>query len=145
MNVSSLVANYELDVLIDDEEFANQMEAQFRRDLDQSVEVWLKPARIFREKLDFREQDAPPLRRSRGLRERRRRTVVAFRAVVGGSQRALFLQQSLGLTVLAALLLFFPRVMGAIFGGLTLYFGLTSLVEWLRRLRIDPGPEGPAG
>lgn len=145
MNVSSLVANYELDVLIDDEEFANQMESQFRRDLDQSVEVWLKPARIFREKLDFREQDAPVPRRSRGLRERRRRTVVALRAVVGGSQRALFLQQSLGLTVLAALLLFFPRVMGAIFGGLTLYFGLTSLLELLRRLRIDRGPGEPAG
>jgi cardiolipin synthase len=134
MNVSSLVANYELDVLIDDQEFAVQMEAQFRRDIDQSVEVWLEPARMFQNRLGFRGGEVA-LARSRGLRERRRRTVIAFRAVVGGSQRALLLQQSLGLTVLAALLLFFPRVMGIIFGSLTLYFALTGLLDMLRRRR----------
>ena len=143
MNVSSLVANYELDVLIDDQEFALQMEAQFRRDLDQSVEVWLKPARIFRDTLNFRVRDeTPQLVRARGLRERRRRTVIALRAVVGGSQRALFLQRSLGLTLLAGLLLFFPQPMGIIFGSLTLYFALTGLLDTLRRRRQARGIEG---
>jgi len=141
MNVSSLVANYELDVLIDDQEFAVQMEAQFRRDIDQSVEVWLQPARMFKDRLGFRGGEVA---RSRGLRERRRRTVIAFRAVVGGSQRALFLQQSLGLTVLAALLLFFPTVMGIIFGSLTLYFALTGLLDVLRRRRRIRRADGVA-
>ena len=145
MNVSSLIANYELDVLIDDQEFALQMEAQFRRDLDQSVEVWLKPARMFRNTIGFRvKDDGPPRVRRRGMRERRRRTVIAFRAVVGGSQRALFLQQSLGLTLLAALLLFFPQPMGIIFGSLTLYFALTGLLDMLRRRRRARRAEGVA-
>jgi cardiolipin synthase len=141
MNVSSLVANYELDVMIDDQEFANQMEAQFRRDLDQSVEVWLKPARRFGDTLDFR-LEASPGPRVRGLRERRRRTVIALRAVVGGSQRALLLQQTLGLMLLAGLLLFFPVPMAIVFGVLTLYFAFTGMLETLERRRTARRTDG---
>ena len=141
MNVSSLIANYELDVVIDDQELALQMEAQFRRDLDQSVEVWRKPARIFRDSLVFQPSGARSSARHWTMRERRRRTVVALRAVVGGSQRALFLQRSLGLTLLAALLLFFPTWMGIIFGSLTLYFAITSLLDMLQRWRTSGSDE----
>jgi cardiolipin synthase len=144
MNVSSLIANYELDVMIDDQEFAQQMEAQFRRDLDRSVEVRHQPSRMFRDSLVFRMPDEVPAAGRRGLRERRRRTVVMLRAVVGGSQRALWLQQSLGLTLLALLLLFIPQVMGTIFGTLTLYFVLTGMLDMLRRRRALRRAEGPA-
>ena len=39
LNASSLLGNYEMDVLIEDSAFAAEMEALFRRDLEQSLEV----------------------------------------------------------------------------------------------------------
>ena len=97
MNVSSLIANFELDVLVDDVELARQLEAQFRRDLDRSVEVMVRRHR-FRSSLTFRNPDASPGVHVRGMRERRRRTVVTLRALMGGSQRALLTQGSLVVT-----------------------------------------------
>jgi cardiolipin synthase len=131
MNLSSLIANYELDVLIDDAEIARQLEAQFRRDLDRSSEVLLRRNR-FRSSLQFRPPDASPGVHVAGPRERRRRTAVTLRAVMGGSQRALLTQTTLVVTGIAALLFFFPRVMGLVFGGLTLYFFLTSVLAMAR-------------
>ncbi len=144
INLSSLIANYELDILIDDAVLAGRMEAQFRRDVDRSTEVVLRPARIFRDRLGFLPADPAPAVHHPGLRERRRRTVIALRGVLSGSQRALFLQQSLGLSVLAALLLVFPAPMGLLFGVLTLYLAVTGLVEYLRR-RVAARGSGPQG
>lgn len=133
MNLSSLIANYELDVLVDDQELARQLEAQFRRDVDRSAEVTLRPSR-FRSSLTFRlpEASATVHVHVRGKRERRRRTVVTLRAVLGGSQRALLTQGSLVVTAVAALLFFFPRTMGLTFGLVTLYLFLTSVVGLAR-------------
>lgn len=137
MNLSSLIANFELDVLVDHVEIARQLEAQFRRDLDRSSEVLLRQNR-FRSSLQFRPPDASPGIHVRGPRERRRRTVVNLRAVMGGSQRALLTQASLVVTVIAALLFFFPRIMGLVFGVLTLYFFLTSVLASVRHSRGGP-------
>lgn len=132
MNVSSLIANFELDVLVDHIDIARQLEAQFRKDLDRSAEVLLRKNR-FRSTLQFRPPEASPGLHVLGPRERRRQTVVTLRAVLGGSQRALLTQASLVATVIAALLVFFPRTMGLIFGALTLYFFLTSVLALARR------------
>ena len=132
MNVSSLIANFELDVLVDHVDIARQLEARFRRDLDRSSEVLLRRNR-FRSSLLFRPPEASPGIHVVGPRERRRRTVVTLRAVMGGSQRALLTQVSLLVTLIAALLFFFPRTMGALFGLLTLYFFFTSLLVMTRR------------
>lgn len=137
MNVSSLIANYEIDVLIDHVDIARELEAQFRRDLDKSSEVLLRRNR-FHSSLQFRPPDEPPPVHHIGPRERRRRTVVTLRAVMGGSQRALLAQTSLLVTALAALLFLFPRAMGLLFGGITLYLFLTSVLGMARR------QDGPA-
>jgi len=141
MNLSSLIANYELDVLVDDQDLARQLEAQFRRDLDRSAEVTIRRNR-FRSSLTFRPPEASIPVHVRGMRERRRRSVVTLRAVLGGSQRALLTQGSLVVTALAALLFFFPRTMGVTFGLLTLYFFLTSVAGVARS---DGRTGGPAG
>jgi hypothetical protein len=71
-----------------------------------------------------------------GLRERRRRTVVALRAVIGGSQRALFLQRVVFLALLGLLLIFFPGPAGLLIGIPALWVALTSTVDVVRdRLR----------
>lgn len=150
MNLSSLIANFELDVMVDSEDIAYQLESQFRRDLDHSAEVLLRRSR-FRSSLAFRPPEAPAGHHVRGMREKRRRTVVTLRAVMGGSQRALLTQGSLLVTAVAALLFFFPRAMGLTFGLLTLYLFLTSVLGLARKGRKD-GPverrteaDGPTG
>lgn len=47
-NVSSWIANRELDLLIDDEAFARQMEASYQRDLDNATEIVLSDGRSSR-------------------------------------------------------------------------------------------------
>ena len=136
MNLSSLIANYELDVLVDNIDIARQLEAQFRRDIDHSAEVLLQKNR-FRSSLTFRPPEESPGVHIRGMRERRRRTVVTLRAVMGGSQRALLTQGSLVVTVIAALLFLFPQTMGLTFGVLTLYLFVTSVLGIARQGRKD--------
>jgi cardiolipin synthase len=129
LNLSSLIANYELDVLIEDEDFAQQMEDQFRRDLDHSVEVRYARTPLFRDSIAFRMPDGTVDEHHPGFRERRRRAVVALRAAISGSERVLFLQRILGLALLAALLLLFPRTTGLLLGVVVLWVALTTVVD----------------
>ena len=139
INLLSLIANWELDVLIDDPVFAQQMEAQFRRDLEHSAEVVLEPSRLFRGTLAFRPpEEPPPSRHAPGLRERRRRAIIAVRAAIGGSERALYLQWMLVLAVVAALLLVLPRVAGVVLATVAIWVALTATVDAIRAGRQRP-------
>jgi len=147
LNLSSLIANYELDVLIEDEGFAQQMEAQFRRDLDHAVEVRYERTPFFRDSLAFRPteelaHDGGAGDHHPGLRERRRRAVVALRAVLAGSERVLYLQRLVFLALVAVLLLVFPQPTGVVLGVIVLWITLTTLVDAVaaRRRNLRPGP-----
>ncbi|MBS1241223.1 MAG: phospholipase, partial [Gemmatimonadetes bacterium] len=129
LNLSSLIANYELDILIENEAFAQQMEAQFRRDLDHSVEVRYSRRPLFRDSIAFQVPDGATDEHRPGFRERRRRAVVALRAAISGSERVLFLQRIVGLAVLAVLLLVFPRATGLVLGLLVVWVALTTVVD----------------
>lgn len=143
LNLSSLIANYELDVLIEDEAFAQQMEAQFRRDLDHATEVCYERTPFFRDSLAFRPAEEPSGEHHPGLRERRRRAVVALRAVIAGSERVLYFQRLLALSLIAVLLLVFPRPTGLVLGGAVLWVAMTTLVDALvARRRNRPHGSG---
>lgn len=139
LNLSSLLANYEIDVLADDLPLARAMEDQFRRDLDRSVEIGYRGdepgARRRRRTLAAYPQAELPEKGSHrpGLRERRHRAAVALFAVVNGARRAIFLQYSLVLAVMGVLFLFFPRTMAAFFGFLSLYLAVTAWIETWNR------------
>ena len=138
LNISSLLANWEIDLLVDDVDLAVAMESQFRRDLDHSVEVLqtMVPARLGRRKAKLTFTPGDPLPRfGRTFRERRRRAVVALRAVLAGSQRTLFLQYSLTLAGLGALFLLFPRTMAGIFAVMALWLAAAAWVDAFRRRR----------
>jgi len=134
LNVSSLLANYELDVVMDDSRLGFAMESRFRRDLDHSTEILYQlPAAGKRPR---RKLAAVPgsarsegRRHSPGLRERRRRAVVALWAVVAGARRAILLQFSVALSVLGILFLIFPRVMAGAFAVLALWLALAAWLE----------------
>ena len=142
LNHSSLVDNYELDVLVEDDALAEQMEAQFRRDLDHSAEVTVRPLRapprlrrVLPPALGFGlPEDAGP-RHHRGLGERGRRSVLAVRTLVAGARLAVFGPLAAVLAVVGVLFFFVPRIMGVIFGLISIWLSLISLAEVLRRRR----------
>jgi len=140
LNVSSLLANYEIDILADDPGLGQVMEAQFRRDIDRSVEVRLRePAegrrhrRVLEALTPAPEADAPSHHPS--LRERRRRAVVTLRAVLSTSRRGLLLQAAVGLVLVGALFLLVPRVMAAVCAALSLWLAAAAWAESARRRR----------
>jgi cardiolipin synthase len=132
LNLSSLLANYEIDVLSDGVDLAQAMEAQFRRDLDRSVEIKYRGSMARRRTRDLEAlplaPQGPGLHRP-GLRERRRRAAVALWAVVAGARRTVFLQYSLALASVGVLFLFFPRIMAAIFAGFSLWLAIAAWLE----------------
>ena len=92
MNVSSLYANYELDVVIESAAFNEELATQFTSDMAHSNEIVLRPGRYWRRGRAV-EADAPgepllePQRhgRHRTKYERQMATVVTLRRIAGGS------------------------------------------------------------
>jgi cardiolipin synthase len=132
LNVSSLLANYELDVVAEDARLGQEMESQYRRDLDDSVEILLSlRTRGRRSSLSAAAtEDRPDRGRHRpGFRERRRRAAVAVWAVMSGAKRSMVLQSSIALATLGILFLVLPRVMAVVFGALALWLALSAWFE----------------
>ena len=116
MNASSLLANWELDVFIDDKPLAQGLEQQFIADLALASEVVPRPRRI---PTLFGRQIPPALDRQiaprghqiqhvRTFRERRRQAIVTAGGLVRGARAALFGPFALVLLAAAALFLLFP-------------------------------------
>jgi cardiolipin synthase A/B len=153
LNVSSLLANYELDILTDDSTTAERLAAQFRRDLQESREIVLQPRRRI---LPPRLATAPhaegaatdPVQRRSGARVKRSRyelgavAVVALRRVAGGLRRALALTATLVLLILGGLLLIFPRVAGAVVATLAFWLALGFAVYGFGKRRARDREDG---
>jgi cardiolipin synthase len=140
LNPSSLLGNYELDVLIEDSTLAESMARQFRLDIARSREVTRRrvrgpqrisaalPTALAHEEPEIRV--APP-RRSR--REIRRRTVVALRTIAGNARRSVFLPIS-GLFIALGLLFFaLPKATAYVFGALCGWLAVGAGREAFRR------------
>jgi cardiolipin synthase len=151
LNHSSLIGNYELDVLVESPSLADRMEAQFRRDLDQSAEVMARrvraPHRLQRmlpAALDI--QGPPPgavgSHHRKGLKERRGGSVLALRTLVASARLAIFGPLSLVLAAVGALFFLVPRLMAVLFGLFSIWLALVSGAEALRR-RSDPRDRVP--
>lgn len=140
INASSLIGNYELDVVIEDPGLALAMEQQFLRDMAASVEVVRQKrdiggalSRVMPSRL-ARRGDGEHILRGRGTREFRARAAVAARRLVSGAFRSLFGPISVVLVVVGLLSLGLPTIMGYVFGGLSLWFAWAAgLQAWRRR------------
>lgn len=153
LNVSSLLGNFELDVLTDDPAAADALAAQFRRDLQGSREVVLRPRhrmlppRLVGTGLQAEPNaDLPATAASPPLTVRHRRrtgyelgavAVVALRRVAGGLRRALAGTAALLFLTIGVLLLAFPRVMGGLlaFGAFWMAMGFGVYAFGKRRAR----------
>jgi len=144
LNHSSLLGNYELDLLVDDPELGAAMEAQYRRDLDQSAEVATRPVRVPRSlgkvlppALAIEARPGTGARHRRGIRERRGRSMLAVRTLVAGARLALFGPLALLLAAVGVLFFIVPGVMALVFGTVSVWLALVSGAEALRRRPVD--------
>jgi len=151
LNVSSLLGNFELDVLTDAPVAADELAAQFRRDLQGSREVVLRPRhrmlppRLVGTGLQAEAEAGAPVAQAPLTVRHHRRTgyelgavaVVALRRVAGGLRRALAGTVALLFLTIGVLLLVFPRVMGGLlaFGAFWMAVGFSLYAFGKRRAR----------
>jgi cardiolipin synthase A/B len=133
LNWSSLLRNWELDVIIEHPAAAAELERVFRRDLAQSAEVQVRavraPGRIKRllpAALALGAPEDPPPHHQPGRLERRRRRLIALGAVVASARRGLFGTVAIILLGLAILAFVLPRAVGVLFGLLSLVLALLA-------------------
>jgi cardiolipin synthase len=143
LNYSSLLANYELDILVESDTLCDELAAQFERDLVNSREVVLHQRRYLRTGVGQRVADAERLPRPpRSRYERQVQAAVTLRRVAGGLRRRLAASAAATFTVLGVLALFFPRttsVMLAVIAFLAaIGMGRSAL---RRRIRPDAEPD----
>lgn len=142
LNWSSLLGNWELDVIIEHPEAAAEMERVFRHDLAQSAEVGLRPPRaagplgeLLPAGLAIGTPVEVPPAHVPGRRERRRRRLVALGAVVASARRGLYGTTALILLALSVLAFVVPEVVGILFGLLSLGLALLAARGALRAHR----------
>lgn len=142
LNASSLLGNYELDVVIEDATLAKEMESQYRHDLAVSFEIARKPFRLpnplgraVPARLERRTTGENPHLPQRVARGFRGRAAIATRTLISGAWRSIFGPLSLGLVVLAFLFIGLPRAMAYVFGGICVWLSLAAgLSAWRRRV-----------
>jgi cardiolipin synthase len=148
LNVSSLLTNYELDVVATDPDLCDALAAQFRRDLAHSNEIVLRPrTRLRPSRLVGTPTDParpPPARvplRHRSRYELSVAAVVALRRVAGGLRRTMAATATVTLVTIGALLLIFPRVMGIVAAAVALWLALGFGLYWFQQ-RHSPEADG---
>jgi cardiolipin synthase len=143
LNVSSLLGNYELDLLADNPVAAETLATQFRRDLQSATEVLLQPRRpmlpprLVNGSQGTGGEGAPlPLHKRSGY-EIGAVAVVALRRVAGGLRRSMAATAAAAFLMLGSLQLLFPRVMSAIvaIGCFWLALGFGAYTLGRRRVR----------
>ncbi|MBA3553772.1 MAG: cardiolipin synthase B [Gemmatimonadales bacterium] len=140
LNPSSLVGNYELDVLIEDHALAEAMERQFRLDIAHSREVTRRPVRgpgrisaALPTALSREEPDVPLAAPLRSQREIRRRAALALRGLASNARRSVFLPLT-GLFVALGVLFFaLPKLTAYAFGVLCAWLAIGAGREAFRR------------
>jgi cardiolipin synthase A/B len=139
LNPSSLLGNYELDVLIEDPGLAQAMEDQFRHDMARSREVASRPVRGPRRisqalpaALTHQDSDAPAVYH-RSRREARRRAVLLFRAIASHARRSVFLPISAIFITLGLLLVALPKASAYVLAVICAWFALGAGREAFRR------------
>lgn len=163
LNLASFIGNYELDVAVEDEGVAQEMEDMYLRDLDNSTEIRLARNRVVRLSLPAAEREAlsassqPLARRGSNRRGSRGAAASAMRLAntvgaavtnhrtLGRAEGRILSLSGLALVVLAGLSLIWPRVIAVPLAVVALWVGLALVWRSFRLLihRDDAGPTPP--
>ena len=140
LNPSSLIGNYELDVLVDDPTLADAMERQFRLDISRSREVRRRlvrgPRRISAALPSALTRSDPQVaitRYRRTPRETRRRAALALRTIASNARRSVFLPLSAIFVALGLLFFVLPRETAYVFGVICAWLAVSAGREAFRR------------
>jgi cardiolipin synthase len=140
LNPSSLLGNYELDVLIEDRSLAEAMERQYRLDIARSREVTRRPVRAPRRisaalptALEREDPELPVTSPRRSRRELRHRAALALRTIASNARRSVFLPISAMFVALGVLFFALPKVTAYAFGVLCAWLAIGAWREAFRR------------
>ena len=140
LNPSSLIGNYELDVLIEDAALAEAMERQFRLDIGRSREVRRRPIRGPRRisealptALTRSEPEVAIGRHRRSRREAGRRAALALRTIASNARRSVFIPLTAIFVALGVLFFVLPRQTAYVFGGICAWLAISAGREAFRR------------
>jgi cardiolipin synthase A/B len=140
LNSSSLLGNWELDVLIEDPDLADAMERQFRLDIARSREVTRRPSRGPRRisaalptMLRREDPEVAGAAHRPTVRERRRRAALAVRALMANARRSIFLPLGVTLVTLGVLFFVLPTFTAYVFGVLCGWLAISAWREAFRR------------
>lgn len=139
LNPSSLLGNYELDVLIEDPTMADALERQFRLDVARSREVARRPVRApqrFSRALPtalVRHAPETPIPYRAGRRDGGRRAALVLRTLAANARRSIFGPATVVLVVLGFLFLALPRASAFAFGVLCVWLAIGAAHEAFRR------------
>jgi cardiolipin synthase len=149
LNASSLLGNYELDVLVEDQVVAEALERQFRLDIARSREVSRRQLRV-PQRLSHRLPTAlthlaaeAPVSYRRSRREVRHRAVLALRTLASNARRSVFGPLSVAFLLLAALFLLLPRATAFGFGIVCAWLAVGAGREAFRRRADKPEVRAP--
>jgi cardiolipin synthase len=152
LNVSSWLANYELDLAVYDEGFGEQMEHMYASDLGNATEIVLGRRNRVTPTRETRRHLTRPIRGSAGRAAasalRLGNTVSAAltdRRVLGASEAGVMIKFGVALTAIAALGFLFPRLIAVPVGVVAAWIGIALLVRaWKLRRGVVPPEEGRA-
>lgn len=141
LNPSSLIANWELDLLIESRELAKQLDQRFVEDLHRASEVVTRVSRLAAlpgigrpTALIATEPEMPEKRdHHSGLLERRRRAFLRVASLTAAARAALIGSFGLGLVTFALVLAFFPRTAAFTTAAIAGISGVALLVSALAR------------
>jgi cardiolipin synthase len=146
LNIASWVGNCEIDISVEDQAFARQMEEQYRNDLDHATEIVLKMPRRRR-----RSSGDDPARTSRlqgGSSGRAAAgalrlansigAAITNRRVLGQAESMPVLVGGIVLLVLATLGLVWPRLIAWPLGMLAIWIGLSLVARYVSARRKPP-------
>ena len=142
LNVPSLLANYELDVLLDDAPLATEAIAQFRRDLAHAVEITLRPRRMpagIAKRLPPAVAPTGPVARdpahARSATEVSRRAAITLRHVAEGARRSIAGAIVFGSVGIGALFMVAPRIMGTLVALASFWIAARAAASFFARRR----------
>jgi cardiolipin synthase len=140
LNPSSLIGNYELDVLVEDPVLADAMERQFRLDIGRSREVSRRPLRGPRRisealptALTRKDPEVAGTRHRRSRREVRRGAALVLRTIASNARRSVFLPLSAIFVALGILFFVLPRETAFVFGLICAWLAISAAREAFRR------------
>lgn len=138
LNLASWIGNCELDVAIEDEETAQQMEVQYQRDLANSTEIVLgKRLGVSRDKTTPR---LPHIHSRKGSSSRAAAgalrlantfsSAIANRRVIGSEDSAWLLYGGLALIAFGTMVILWPRILAWPLALLALWYSATMIARW---------------